>query len=670
MKPPRQGSDFQMTIPDNAETLFSGIVQSDEISAPRPVFTGDACNLHCAYCPARSPRAPRTADPRSILEQLRSAASDHVPAIIFSGGEPTLHKSLPALVSVAKELSIPFVGIRTNAMTLSYSGYTQKLCNSGLSFVQVSSFMADGDQFDRIAQTPGAHEKVMAGIATALGAGLRVSVTIPLLGSTFSTVADDIERVLTAFTGIRTLELRAVGYDAPDCNPVSIPEMNRELPGLVEQCRAHGAHLSFGPFEGIPPCLFHRPEALLPLFRYPAASFYPRPCYEKAPVCAGCPLDSLCNGIRVEYAGHFREPGVQTPGQRVSAAIARGAVLKSCGPDREAPRDRLPSEDNAVTISYRDTPGGESLVNDCIIRTNYRCNLDCLFCFVDIRADGPPEEVLRNAAQQLIESNKTISIVSFSGGEPTLNPHLPELVTLFHEAGALEICLQTNATLMSDPERARSLTACGIDSAFVSLHSHDEIVSDIITGVPGAFRRTLEGIANLSANGAFVYLSHVINSFNFATLPEFVRFVHDHLGKMAIVFSFAAPHTSEMMFGGSIPRLAAIREPLKQALELCLELEIPFSGLPGMCGLPLCLLGPDMRFYPDIHPVNQEAIRGAMHKNAGCGTCSLNDWCYGLRAFYFAMFGDAELTPVRIRGFAPVLRDTENRLEFFKKFYG
>ncbi len=653
----------------NSESLLSGTVAIDAFRVPMPVFMGSACNLNCVHCLAKNSDSPLEMPTAKLLKRIEEAARAGVPAIVFTGGEPGLQKTLPAFVALARDLSIPDIGVRTNGMLTAYPRFAEKLVKSGLSFFQISGFIHNKDIFDRMARTTGAHDKATAGITNAVNSGADVCILSPLIRSAFSRAAEDMERALADFKGVASVELRAVGYGAQGCDPVPIPEMERGLPGLMEICADNGVELSFGPFEGLPPCLFSQPEPLLPLFRYTAASYYPRVVLTKSSFCDECPLNSLCNGVRREYAEQFESPEFHTPGQKLSAAVARGAALKTFAGSARAGRGRMPSAGNSVTVSYRNASGGESIINECIVRTNFRCNQDCLFCFVDTCAEGPPEGEPRRVAEELKKTGKKISIVSFSGGEPALNPALPEIIALYKDTGALELCLQTNATILSAPSIARDLAGAGLDSAFVSLHSHDEVVSDIVTGSAGAFRKTVKGIENLVKNGVFVYISHVVCSFNFATLPDFVRFVHSRLGGVPIVFSLAAPHTREMMFGGFVPRLSAVREPLKEALELCLDMRNPFSGLPSLCGFPLCVLGPDMRFYPDIHPVDQRSLEGAMFKNEGCRGCSMNDWCYGLRAFYVSMFGDEELRPAILEDFSPKLRNLESRINYFKTFF-
>lgn len=639
----------------------------DALCAPFPVFMGGACNMQCEYCSHE--KSVRDEPLAHILASIDDAARRRAPALIFTGGEPTINKALPACIRAARDLGFSAVGIRTNGLMLVYPDFVNRLIMSGLSFIHISNLSHEQAGFDAAAGLPGAHDLVCRGIGNALGAGLDVSVAIRVTKSSFTHIDKDMEFVLGTFGGIRGIVLRMAGFESANMDPAPVQAMEERLPGIMAACHARGAALYFEPFAGVAPCLFRNIEGMLGLFRYPVAAYFPRPQLEKKPVCADCPMDFLCNGVAGEYS-HEAWPAQQggVP-QRAAAALARAGVMRKAAPGQDASWTDKAARDYALTISERQTPGGESEINECIVRTNYRCNEDCLFCFVDTHCAGPSHDVLEQSIAAIKQSGRKISIISISGGEPTLNPRLEDYLGMLRDVDAAEVCLQTNAVLLSDPSMAARIASLGVDSAFVSLHSHDAVVSDLITGRRGAFHKTIQGIENLLDQGVFVYLSHVINAFNYATLPDFVGFVRRTLKAAPIVFSFVAPHTDEIMLGGAIPRLSSVRGPLRAALDMCLDRKIPFSGLPGMCGLPLCIPGPNLSYFPDIHLVDQESLQGVMHKNAGCADCALNPWCYGVRALYVKKYGDAELEPVRISGLEPRPRDMRSRMDFFKTFF-
>ena len=261
-----------------------------------------------------------------------------------------------------------------------------------------------------------------------------------------------------------------------------------------------------------------------------------------------------------------------------------------------------------------------------------------------------------------------VGTVCVTGGEPTLNPHLAEYIHELKKLDVGKICLQTNAVRLQDAGRVAELAAAGLDFAFVSLHSHDAALSDMMTGLKGAHEKTVQGILSLRQGGVMVLISHVMNTFNYQALPEFVAFVRDRLDRTPMVFLSAAPIYGAMMHRGLIPNLTRLRQPLIQALDLCYETRAPFSGLAGMCGIPLCILDGDPRWFPDMRRVPRGLNPRDMIKTQECDACSLEPCCYGLRKHYADFFGTRELKAVRIPGFMP--RDVDVwHSDYLKDFY-
>ena len=108
-------------------------------------------------------------------------------------------------------------------------------------------------------------------------------------------------------------------------------------------------------------------------------------------------------------------------------------------------------------------------------------------------------------------------------GSPLLRPDLEELAAYARDLG-LRTNLITNGSLATS-ERARSLKAAGIDTAQVSLESPEAAVHDILCGRPGAWERTVAGIANLREAGISVQTNTTITARNregLARLPAFL----------------------------------------------------------------------------------------------------------------------------------------------------
>ncbi len=172
---------------------------------------------------------------------------------------------------------------------------------------------------------------------------------------------------------------------------------------------------------------------------------------------------------------------------------------------------------------------GPSITNAPLDRVTlfvtHRCNLRCRYC------NGPHLNPTLDPAQRrrMLSGDLTLpqyraliadwaghglAHIHFTGGEPTLNPHLPAFVRLATERGILS-SLTTNGT--ADASVYRQLVEAGLTEIRVSLDSEEESQADLLTGVPGAWRTVtanLEAFRALKEEGRelFVILNACVTS--------------------------------------------------------------------------------------------------------------------------------------------------------------
>ena len=95
------------------------------------------CNLRCPICFANAAAVGYLYEPsfQEVVEMLRNLRANRpvpVPALQFSGGEPTVREDLPKLVRAAKELGFRHVEVNTNGLRLAESvEYCRELKEAG-----------------------------------------------------------------------------------------------------------------------------------------------------------------------------------------------------------------------------------------------------------------------------------------------------------------------------------------------------------------------------------------------------------------------------------------------------------------------------------------------------------------------------------------------------------
>ena len=99
------------------------------------------CNLDCDFCFANARACGFIYEPEfdeivGMLQLLRDQKPVPVPAVQFSGGEPTMREDLPDIIKRAKEMGFPQVQIASNGVRIANEpGFAQKLKDAGLSTV-------------------------------------------------------------------------------------------------------------------------------------------------------------------------------------------------------------------------------------------------------------------------------------------------------------------------------------------------------------------------------------------------------------------------------------------------------------------------------------------------------------------------------------------------------
>ena len=130
------------------------------------------------------------------------------------------------------------------------------------------------------------------------------------------------------------------------------------------------------------------------------------------------------------------------------------------------------------------------------------CNLSCFFCyFADRIADkSHPEhafmsiEKAKNICHTLryVYGNRAIDL---QGGEPTIYPHILELVSYCHEIG-LEPTLITNGIVLANEELCQKYKDAGVKDFLVSIHGLGETY-DKVVGLDGGSKKQMKALHNL-----------------------------------------------------------------------------------------------------------------------------------------------------------------------------
>ena len=287
------------------------------------------------------------------------------------------------------------------------------------------------------------------------------------------------------------------------------------------------------------------------------------------------------------------------------------------------------------------------------VTVHFKCNLSCVHCMIEGTMDWlRPESGA--SFERILSENKNKRRwkgLTLTGAEVTLRHDLPVLARAARAAGFEHVRIQTHGMRLADPAYCRELVAAGIDEFFVSVTAADAATHDAITGVSGAFDRTVRGLENLDAiEGVTTLTNTVITRRSYRQLPAVVaRLAHlRRLAQMEFWTYWPMRETDEKDLVVSHPVvLPWLVSAIDAARNLGRAVEVK--------NFPKCLLGdhgdaldndqPELVIDPEFWP---EFMRNGFHQCVHRDICAAQD-CLGLNSAYIARFGlEADvLTPLR-----------------------
>ncbi len=170
-------------------------------------------------------------------------------------------------------------------------------------------------------------------------------------------------------------------------------------------------------------------------------------------------------------------------------------------------------------LRYGTTPTGSARPSVLVWNVTRSCNLRCLYCYANASPRRDPSEMTTEEGYRLIDelAGYGVPVLILSGGEPLARPDLVELASHAASRG-LRVVLSTNGTLLTD-DVAAALADARVSYVGVSIDGLPE-GNDALRGVPGAFRRALQGLWRCRDQGLRVGLRVTLTRYNAQEVPD------------------------------------------------------------------------------------------------------------------------------------------------------
>ena len=241
------------------------------------------------------------------------------------------------------------------------------------------------------------------------------------------------------------------------------------------------------------------------------------------------------------------------------------------------------------------------------VAVTYRCNAACTFCYAGCNCTTNPvassrEMTLAEIGTVLakIANDAQVPSVSFTGGEATLRPDLPDMIRQARALG-MRVNLVTNGIKCAALPFARTLVDAGLQSAQVSLEGTTAAVHESITRVPGSHDRVLAAVRNFSELGIRVHTNTTLTPENRHDAPGLPRFVKEVLGRDRFSMNLVIP-TGSAARNGNLVRYTEVGPLLEELGRTSRALGVE---LMWYSPTPMCI------WNPIVHGLG----------NKGCSAC-------------------------------------------------
>jgi pyruvate-formate lyase-activating enzyme len=184
------------------------------------------------------------------------------------------------------------------------------------------------------------------------------------------------------------------------------------------------------------------------------------------------------------------------------------------------------------------------VTNRAVLYVGYQCNARCVHCYFKHKTETawrPLEEVKADALRfREVYGNDHVDI---TGGEPSIYPHIVELIRYCREIGLVPTII-TNGTVLAT--RLQEFLDAGLEDVLLSVHSN-ELLADEIYGFKGIWGRLTAAIDALNAKNVFWRSNTCMLWQNYHALPEIARFLADKGVKIANFIAFNPYHEWQQM---------------------------------------------------------------------------------------------------------------------------
>lgn len=158
------------------------------------------------------------------------------------------------------------------------------------------------------------------------------------------------------------------------------------------------------------------------------------------------------------------------------------------------------------------------------VKIGFNCNNMCAFCAQGGKRSRAGRKSLAEIKKTLARGRREgVTGAVFTGGEPTLHPGLLPAARAARAMGYDSVQVQSNGRRFAYYDYCLELKKAGVTEMGPSLHGSSPEIHEALTGAPGSFRETVQGILNCRKLGMYILTNTVVTSLNYRDLPSLAR---------------------------------------------------------------------------------------------------------------------------------------------------
>jgi len=308
-----------------------------------------------------------------------------------------------------------------------------------------------------------------------------------------------------------------------------------------------------------------------------------------------------------------------------------------------------------------------------VLYVGFICNSRCKFCYyrhVDpAKKRWKPLEELKKEVSRFRYFYR-LNTVDFMGGEPTIYPHILELISYCSKIG-LKPTPITNAFILVDKNKCLEFKKSGVHQFLISLFGIGEKADDI-TDVKDTYKKQIQAFDNLRNIGIPFKINTTVHRLNYKDLPEMARLAVEKGAKVFNFMIFNPFYEWQKVSAIDFQEKYSVISPyIIKAIDILerknIEANVRYA--------PICIFkGYEKNIYnftnqsydhgewefnswgnfflrnPDENWYFQDGLRRSRYeshykKSEGCQKCSIHDICDGFHGQYVDQFGFGEEKP-------------------------